>query len=126
MCVGRPGNHLSFPAAGRAPMSSFLDSLVERALAEARAKGALDNLPGAGKPIPPETLARSAYDDLYARALSESGAVHPLAEMQRKITEAQARLAQAADPEVQRALRKEIADLQTRQAVEMEQLKRYS
>ncbi|EYD77413.1 hypothetical protein Rumeso_00962 [Rubellimicrobium mesophilum DSM 19309] len=59
-------------------MSSFLDSLVSPALAEAQAKGALDNLPGAGKPIPPETLARSACDDLYARALSESGAVHPL------------------------------------------------
>ncbi|EYD77415.1 hypothetical protein Rumeso_00964 [Rubellimicrobium mesophilum DSM 19309] len=107
-------------------MSSFLDILVERALAEARAKGSVDDLPGTGKPIDPATLARSAYDDLYARALSESGAVHPVAEMQQRINEAQARLTQVTDPEVQRAVRKEIAGLQTRQAVEMEQLRRYT
>jgi hypothetical protein len=56
-------------------MSSFLDSLIERALSEARTKGPLDDLPATGKPIGPATLARDIHSDLYARARSVSGAV---------------------------------------------------
>ena len=33
---------------------SFLDDMVEQRLAEAAARGEFDDLPGAGKPLPPE------------------------------------------------------------------------
>jgi hypothetical protein len=103
-------------------MSSFIDQLIERALAEAQARGELDNLPGMGRPIEPSTLST----DLFAKTLTESGAMHPIAALARQIRELQSRLVDTAEPDARRAIQKEIADLQTRQALEMEQLRRFS
>ena len=103
-------------------MSSFIDQLIERAFAEAQVRGEFDNLPGMGRPIEPSTLSA----DVFAKTLAESGAVHPIAAIARQIRELQSRLADTAEPEVRRAIQKQIADLQTRQAVEMEQLRRFS
>jgi hypothetical protein len=103
-------------------VSSFIDQLIGRAFAEAQARGELDNLPGMGRPIEPSTLSA----DVFAKTLAESGAVHPIASMGRRIKELRERLAQTTVPETRRAIQKEIADLQTRQAVEMEQLRRFS
>jgi hypothetical protein len=102
-------------------MPSFIDELVERALAEAKARGELDNLPGMGQPLDPSTLSA----DLFAKTLAESGAVHPIAAMGRQLKELRQQLSEVPDPDVRRTIEKEIADLQTRQAVEMEQLRRF-
>jgi hypothetical protein len=74
-------------------MSSFMDQLIERALAEARARGEFDNLPGMGRPIELSTLSA----DVFAKTLAESGAVHPIAFLGRRIKELRQRLGETAD-----------------------------
>lgn len=95
--------------------------MVERALAEANARGELDNLPGAGKPLDPSTLSAN----VFAKTLTESGAVHPIAATGRQVRELRERLSETSDRDARRAIEKAIADLRMRQAVEMEQLRRF-
>ncbi len=98
-----------------------MDQLIERALAEARARGEFDNLPGMGRPIELSTLSA----DVFAKTLAESGAVHPIAFMGRRIKDLRERLAETADPETRQAIQMEAADIQTREAVEIEKLRRF-
>lgn len=95
--------------------------LVDAAFKRAQDNGDLENLPGAGKPIPPSSL----NSDPFAHVYGESGAMAPFADMQNRITEAGKRLSEATDPAQRRAIQTEISSLETRKAIEMETWKRY-
>ncbi len=99
----------------------MFESLVDIAFRRAQEEGALDNLPGAGKPITPASLDA----DPFAHAFAESGAMTPFGAVQRRIEEARTRLARTTEPEQLRAIQAEIAALETRKAIEMETWKRY-
>jgi hypothetical protein len=97
------------------------DKLVELAFQRALENGELDNLRGAGKPIEKSSLTT----DPFAHVFGESGVMSPLGALQRRIDAAQAQLKAEDDAEKRRAIRLEIAALETRKQVEMETFKRY-
>lgn len=95
--------------------------LIDAAFKRAQDNGELENLPGAGKPIPPSSL----NSDPFAHVYGESGVMTPFSDMQSRISEARKRLSEATDPEERRAIQTEISSLETRKAIEMETWKRY-
>lgn len=72
------------------------NALVEARIAEAQAKGTLDDLPGAGKPLPPDPAmslpAADRQDVLMQRSL---GAAPEEVTLMREIAELRQRLAEA-------------------------------
>lgn len=103
-------------------MMSAINVLVENAVERARKAGDLDDLPGAGRPIEPSSLTADPFAHVYA----ESGAMHPLSAMRRRIEEARAELREAVDPQARRALKTKIALLETQLAAEAEAFRRYT
>ena len=102
-------------------MSSFLRSLVDSHILKAQEDGTLDRLSGAGKPL---DLSRDPYEVMIDR-MQKAAKVKPKAvTLKDQIAEASATLATLDDPEARRAQMKVLADLQTRLAIEMEQLSR--
>ena len=102
-------------------MSSFLRSLVDGQIRQAQEDGTLDRLPGAGKPL---DLSRDPYQMMIDR-MQKAAKVKPKAvTLKDQIAEASRKLATIDEPEARRAQMKVLADLQTRLAIEMEQLSR--
>lgn len=99
----------------------MFNTLIENAFKRAQDHGALDDLPGAEKPIPQSSL----NSDPFAHVYGESEAMTPFGLMQRRIDEARKRLSDVTDPEQRQAIQTEISTLETRKAVEMETWKRY-
>lgn len=94
-------------------LNSFIDSLIDTAAKD----GALENLPGQGKPL---DTSSDPYADMAKRMGAEAGYLHPLVELKHKIATAQAHLKTLEDPSERTAQMKVLADLQTQLAVEME------
>ena len=86
------------------------DLLAERQIRKAQAEGQLDNLKGAGKPLPPVGDGDFAESAGF-RIMAEAGAL-PLEIKLRKAVEAlMQRLRAAAEPEERRRLMTELAEL---------------
>lgn len=103
-------------------MSHPLSFLIDTALREAEANGAFDNLPGAGKPLPPVDNPKNAVVD---RIMKEANAKPPAVVYQQKIVACRKRLAALTDEADRRAEQKTLADLQTRLEIEKEAWRRY-
>ncbi|GGP18465.1 DnaJ family domain-containing protein [Silvimonas iriomotensis] len=73
----------------------FLTELAERRIAEARDQGELDNLPGAGKPLPDDEIDPLVpeHQRLAFRVLKNSGFLPPELEMHKEAVELAMRLA---------------------------------
>jgi hypothetical protein len=87
---------------------NLLDSLVERRIAEAQARGEFDGLPSAGRPLDLEEDPLVPDDVRVAyRILRNAGFVPPEVEHRREMKALEARAKTTSDPdERQRALRK--------------------
>ena len=89
----------------RRPDPSLLDTLAERHISEAAARGEFDGLPGAGAPLPPEDNAlvpeelRAAY-----RLLKNAGCLPGELQASAELREIEALLAQAGSSERRRSL----------------------
>ena len=102
-------------------MPSFLKSLVDAQIEKARESGDLERLSGFGKPL---NLKGDPFDAMMDR-MHKAAKVKPRAvSLKDQIAEETARLAGIEDPDARRAQMKIVADLQTRLAIEMEQLSR--
>jgi DnaJ-like protein len=100
----------------------MFNNLLDEAFERAQENGDFEDLPGAGKPI-----ARSALTtDPFAHVYSESDFMTPVGAIQRKIDDAQKRLAATTDPDQRKAIQAELSSLDTRKAVEMETFNRYT
>ncbi|WP_281984169.1 DUF1992 domain-containing protein [Thalassorhabdomicrobium marinisediminis] len=97
-------------------------SLIDRAFGKAQSEGALEDLPGQGKPIEPASL----NSDPFAHVYKESGVMSPFGHFQREIDALRHELAEVSEPQARRKLQTRIAELETRKAIEMETWKRYS
>lgn len=90
---------------GRRPDLSLLDTLAERHISEAAARGEFDALPGAGAPLPPEDNAlvpgelRAAY-----RLLKNAGCLPSELQASSELREIETLLAQAGNGEERRSL----------------------
>lgn len=102
-------------------MKHPLSDLINRRIEQAFQDGAFDNLPGQGKPL---TDMRDPMEALLQRAAEEGGGAIPHVSMREQLTEARAELKKLSDPRERREKLQQISDIQTRLAVELEQVRR--
>jgi len=103
-------------------MSHPLESLIDQIVANAACKGELDDLPGAGKPLP---FVENPQDAVLARIMKEADATSPVVVLRRQILAAQEKLKGLGDPEARKAEMQVVADLQTKLSIEMEAFRKY-
>lgn len=97
--------------------------LIERQILKARAEGQLDDLEGAGKPLPTQT--GDAAEAAGFRMMAEAGVVPREIEL-RKALEAQRRkLADTSAPDARKAEMSKLADLELRLALETEARRKF-
>lgn len=99
-----------------------LDALIDQIVQKAAARGDLDNLPGAGKPL---NLTGNPQDALLHRIMSEADAKAPVVILRQQILTAQDNLKSITDDAARRTQMVYIAELQTKLAIEMEAFRKY-
>lgn len=86
-----------------------LSALVEARIKEAEARGAFDNLPGKGKPMPKDDLAGLPYEDRIAALIHRcSGGAPEEVELLRDIAALREALVTEKSAEKAQAIRKEL------------------
>jgi len=106
---------------------SWLSRLAERRILFSRAKGELDRLEGAGKPLPerPGDAFVDPGEAIGFRIMAEAGALPEEITLKKRIAERRAALAQLHDATERRALEREIADLSMRLAMAQEARRKF-
>ncbi|WP_020657420.1 DUF1992 domain-containing protein [Amycolatopsis benzoatilytica] len=99
----------------RKPPGASFGSWADRQIAEAEARGAFENLPGAGKPLPPPTGRDAATDWALRRAkegdLDRSAFLPPSLSIPREIQDLPGKLAKV---RAERQVREIVQDLNAR------------
>lgn len=103
-------------------MAHPLDRLIDQIVAQSIADGDMDNLPGAGKPLPPVD---KPQDALLSRMMTQAKAKPFIVDLKEQITAAAARLTDETDPVQRKVQMQRLADLQTRLAIEVEAIRKY-
>lgn len=101
---------------------SWLWRIAERAIEKARDAGDLDDLPGAGKPLPRETLSSGLdpVEEAGYRIMKQEGAVPPEVALMQKAAAQRAHLAGLTDEAERRAAMKDLSETQMRLSMMME------
>lgn len=94
-------------------MDHPLIDLINAKIRAAEAEGAFDNLPGAGKPLPP---CDDPQADFLNRVMRENGAVPQFVTLAREMEALRAALRETADRTERQRLMREIAALEPRLA----------
>ena len=97
---------------------SWLNTLVERHIAAARAKGQLDHLPGDGKPLP--DVAHDLVNPIDAagfRIMAEAGVLPEEITLKKQAAAQRAHLATLTDAALRKTAQAELARLEMRQAI---------
>lgn len=92
-------------------MDHPLIDLINAKIAEAEAEGAFDNLPGAGKPLPPCDDPENA---LLNRVIKENGAVPEFVSLGRELQKLRAELLETGDRTRRRDLMREMSMMEAR------------
>ena len=92
-------------------MGHPLEDLIDARIRAAAAEGAFDNLPGQGKPLPPEDDPENA---LINRVLKENGAVPEFVSLSRELERLRAELAETGDRTARREILKEMSMMDAR------------
>ncbi len=100
------------------PLSSLIDQIIQKA----EKNGDFDDLPGAGKPLPP---LRNPSDAVLSRIMKEADAKAPVVVLREQVLAASARLKTITDPEARKAEMLVLSELQTKLAIEMEAFRKY-
>ncbi|MCQ0968982.1 DUF1992 domain-containing protein (plasmid) [Paracoccus sp. TK19116] len=100
-------------------MSHWFERIATRILDEAQAAGKLSNLPGEGRPLDRARLRETAEQTMH-RLLAEEGFVPPEVEMQKEIAAKRGILEQIEDPEERAKLQRQIALMELKRAMAME------
>lgn len=86
--------------------SRDFSALVEARIKEAEARGDFDNLPGKGKPLPPDDLAGLSYDERIAALIHRTaGSAPEEVELLREIEDLKEALAKEQNPEKAQKIR---------------------
>jgi hypothetical protein len=103
-----------------------LSSIAEARIQEAQRRGELDNLPGAGRPLPADDLAGLSYEDRIAALIHRSsGGAPEEVELIRETAALRERIAQTTDPTERQALSAELRKKALRLAALFESSGRY-
>lgn len=92
-------------------MDHPLIDLINQRIAEAEARGDFDNLPGAGKPLPPEDDPENA---LLNRLVRENGAEPRFVTLARELRALRAELAETGDRTRRQDILKEMSMMEAR------------
>lgn len=92
-------------------MDHPLIDLITQRIREAEAAGEFDNLPGAGKPLPPEDDPENA---LINRLIRENGAVPEFVSLGRELKKLRAELAETGDRTKRHEIMKEMSMMEAR------------
>ena len=93
-------------------------ALVEARIREAEARGAFDDLPGKGKPMPKDDLAGLPYDDRIAALIHRcAGGAPEEVELLRDIAALRKTIAEESDPLKAKARRKELEQKRMRLSI---------
>lgn len=100
----------------------WITSIVEERIREAQARGDFDNLPGRGKPLPPDELA-SVPEELRVgyRLLKNAGAIPPQLELRKEMITLGDLLSCCEDEDERSRLRKKLSAVQLQYRTMMEQ-----
>ena len=106
---------------------SWLNTLAERQIAKARAKGQLDHLQGQGKPLPdrPGDAFISPGDAVGFRIMAEAGVLPPEITLKKQAAAQRAHLATLTDPAARKTAMTELARLEMRQAIAEESRRKF-
>ena len=96
------------------------DRLAEHQIQKARAEGQLDELKGAGKPLPKSATTGDAATDAGFRIMADAGAVPEEVHLRKKIESLTAELHRTPSGQARKDLQARLADLQMRLAIEEE------
>ena len=99
-----------------------LQFLIDQRLGEAESKGAFENLPGSGKPIPDLDIAK---DPVLDRLMKEAGAHSPAVLLSKEIKAVEEALKEVTDPAERVAKQRELADLRLKIAIEIEAARKH-
>lgn len=99
-------------------------SLSERQILKAQAEGQLDNLEGAGKPLPAEGFAGGS-DAVGYRIMAEAGALPREIELRKAIEAETTALREAPDEAARKKIMAKLADLQMRLSIEQEARRKF-
>lgn len=103
-------------------MAHSLESLIDQIVQRAQQRGELDDLPSAGKPlVHPE----NPEEAVLLRLMKEADATSPVVVLRRQIIAAQDVLKTLAGDDERKAKMHQIAELQTKLAIEMEAFRKY-
>jgi hypothetical protein len=104
----------------------FLSSIAEARIQEAQRRGALDNLPGEGRPLPEDDLAGLSYEDRIAALIHRSaGGAPEEVELIRETAALRERIAKCSDPAERQKLSAELRKKALRLAALFESSGRY-
>ena len=92
-------------------MAHPLEDLVDARIRAAQAEGEFDNLPGQGKPLPPEDDPENA---LFNRLMKENGAVPEFVSLSRELERLRAELADTGDRTKRSEILKEMSMMDAR------------
>ena len=108
-------------------MAGRFDKLSEAQIRKAQAEGQLDDLPGAGKPLPdrPEEIGMDIGTAVGHRIMAEAGALPEEITLRKTIVEAKRAYAEAASEDAQREAMKRLADLELKLAIATEARKKF-
>ena len=103
-------------------MSNPLRRIAERFIDSFRESGGLDNLPGAGKPLPMRSTNahQDAVEEIGNKIMKDSGALPPEVVMRQELAKARETLKNTTDPEARRAAQLRVADLELRTNLALE------
>lgn len=95
-------------------MAHPLEDLIDARIRAAQAEGAFEDLPGAGKPLPPEDDPENA---LLNRVMRENGAVPEFVSLSRALADLRAQLAETGDHTARADILKEMSMMEARIAL---------
>lgn len=100
----------------------WISSIVEERIREAEARGEFDNLPGRGKPLPPDELA-SVPEELRVgyRLLKNAGAIPPELELRKEMVTLGDLLRCCADEDERGRIKRKLSAVQLQYRTMMEQ-----
>ena len=98
--------------------------LIERQILKAKAEGQLDDLEGAGKPLPPAGHGDMAEEAGF-RIMAEAGAVPEEVRLRREVTTQRQKLQNAGSSQQKREEMRKLADLELRLAIQEEARRKY-
>ena len=106
---------------------SWLNNLVERQIAKARAEGKLTGLAGEGAPLPdrPGDAFISAGDAISFRIMAEAGVLPEEITLKKQAAAQRAHLATLTDPDAREAAMAALARLEMRQAIAEEARRKF-